>query len=185
MRPFKDKGWPFCSKFQDMLPEPGAKGHSVFVPTLAMAPLTKENDNSDDVALPVTHMGPVIVNNSANSNQHGNGDNISIDNDSTTRTYVPRRAPARRGSHLHKVLEVRPPLRGMPLPRPIVRSLRWSPSHGPPSSLRCMLQSSAQGKSAPCGHRWWQPVPPRSALRELWSRPQVQRHEVRILEAPL
>jgi hypothetical protein len=67
-----------------MLPEPGAKGHSVFVPTLAMAPLTKENDNSDDMALPVTHMGPVIVNNSANSNQHGNGDNISIDNDSTT-----------------------------------------------------------------------------------------------------
>jgi hypothetical protein len=68
MRPFKDKGWPFCSKFQEMLPEPGAKGHSVFVPTLAMAPPTKDNNNGDDMVLPVAHMGPVIIDNSANNN---------------------------------------------------------------------------------------------------------------------
>ena len=48
MRPFRNKGWPYLSKFESILPQSGAKGRHAYAPTSAdPAPLHNNNTDSE------------------------------------------------------------------------------------------------------------------------------------------
>lgn len=78
VKPFKNKGWTYLSRFEELLPQPGATGHNSFTPTSAAPP--PSNNDDDDMALIMSQEDPTEASGGIDSIPQDGGDPMDIDN---------------------------------------------------------------------------------------------------------